>query len=64
MLAYLVTSLNLLWTYLVPEDHEQEGQGLVEYAMILVFVAVMLIVLVAVLGPGLANIYSNIIRRL
>jgi pilus assembly protein Flp/PilA len=40
------------------------GQGLVEYALILVFVAVVLIAILTVLGPGLTEIYANIIDHL
>jgi pilus assembly protein Flp/PilA len=39
---------------------QEEGQGLVEYALILVLVAVVVIVILAVLGPTIGNIFSNI----
>jgi len=39
----------------------EEGQGLVEYALILVLVAVVVIVILALLGPSIGNIFSNII---
>ncbi|MBN1564252.1 MAG: pilus assembly protein [Anaerolineae bacterium] len=42
----------------------EHGQGLVEYALILVFVAVVLIAILVVLSPGLGNIYSDIINEL
>jgi len=42
----------------------QEGQGLVEYALILVLVAVVVIVILALLGPAIGNIFSNIINSL
>lgn len=42
----------------------EEGQGLVEYALILVLVAVVVIVILALLGPAIGNIFSNIIRAL
>ncbi|MEM7334053.1 MAG: hypothetical protein AAF490_18350 [Chloroflexota bacterium] len=38
----------------------EDGQGLVEYAMILVFVAVVVIGALTLLGPQLGNIYSTI----
>ncbi len=38
-----------------------EGQGLVEYALILVLVAVVVIAILAVLGPTLGNTFSNIV---
>lgn len=41
-----------------------EGQGLVEYALILIFVAVVVVFLIAILGPGVGNMYSNIVAAL
>ena len=38
----------------------EEGQGLVEYALILVLVAVMVIVVLALIGPTIGNIFSNL----
>jgi pilus assembly protein Flp/PilA len=40
----------------------EEGQGLVEYALILVLVAVVVIVILALLGPAVGNVFSNIIN--
>jgi pilus assembly protein Flp/PilA len=42
----------------------EEGQGLVEYALILVLVAVVVIVILALLGPAIAGIFSNLIKSL
>jgi pilus assembly protein Flp/PilA len=39
----------------------ERGQGLVEYALILVFVAIVVIVVLAILGPSVGNMYSNIV---
>jgi len=39
----------------------EEGQGLVEYAMILVLVAVVVVVILAVTGPAIGNIFSNVV---
>ncbi len=38
----------------------EEGQGLVEYALILVFVAIVVIAILTILGPQIANIFSRI----
>ncbi len=38
----------------------EEGQGLVEYALILVLVAIVVIAILALLGPQIANIFSRI----
>jgi pilus assembly protein Flp/PilA len=42
----------------------EEGQGLVEYALILVLVAVVVIVVLSLLGPAIGNVFSNIIRAI
>ena len=39
----------------------EKGQGLVEYALILVLVAVVVIVILALLGPAIGNVFSNIL---
>ena len=38
----------------------EKGQGLVEYALILVLVAIVVIVILALLGPAIGNVFSNI----
>jgi pilus assembly protein Flp/PilA len=43
---------------------KEKGQGLVEYALILVLVAVVVIVILALLGPAVGNIFSNIMSAL
>jgi pilus assembly protein Flp/PilA len=43
---------------------DNKGQGLVEYALILVLVAVVVIVVLAILGPTIGNVFSNIIRSI
>lgn len=40
------------------------GQGLVEYALILTFVAIVVIVILAIFGDELGNTYSLIVRCL
>jgi pilus assembly protein Flp/PilA len=42
----------------------EEGQGLVEYGLILMLVAVVVIAILAILGPTVGNIYSNIVDKL
>jgi len=42
----------------------ENGQGLVEYALILVLVAVVVIVILSFLGPTISNIFSKINRSL
>lgn len=37
-----------------------EGQGLVEYALVLALVAVVIVAILSVLGPQIGNMYSRI----
>ena len=39
---------------------KEKGQGLVEYALILVLVAIVVIVILALLGPAIGNVFSTI----
>ena len=42
-------------------SHPQErGQGLVEYAIILVFVAIVVIAIMRLVGPKVGNIFSTV----
>ena len=43
---------------------KEKGQGLVEYALILVLVAILVIVVLALLGPAIGNIFSTIMESL
>lgn len=43
---------------------KEKGQGLVEYALILVLVAIVVIVVLALLGPAIGNVFSNIINAI
>jgi pilus assembly protein Flp/PilA len=42
----------------------EEGQGLVEYALILVLVAVVVIVILSQMGPAVGNIFSTVVGAL
>ena len=42
----------------------EEGQGLVEYALILVLVAIVVIAVLMLLGPIIGNVFSNIVTQL
>ncbi len=39
---------------------KERGQGLVEYGLILVFVAVVVFAALALLGPTVGNLYSRV----
>lgn len=42
----------------------ERGQGLVEYAFIMLLVAIVVIVILALLGPTVGNLYSSIVLGL
>jgi pilus assembly protein Flp/PilA len=43
-----------------PKEQEK-GQGLVEYALILVLVAIIVLMVLILLGPAIGNVFSNVI---
>ncbi len=42
----------------------EEGQGLVEYALILVLIAVVVIAVMLLLGPIIGDVFSNILSSM
>jgi pilus assembly protein Flp/PilA len=42
----------------------EKGQGLVEYALILVLVAIVVIAILIILGPVIGNVFSNFINAI
>ena len=42
------------------EQHEEEGQGLVEYGLILVLVAVTVVVALSILGGQMEGVFQDI----
>ncbi|MDX1990831.1 MAG: hypothetical protein SF029_00480 [bacterium] len=54
----------IAWNAATPEREprqQETGQGLVEYALIIVFIGVVVMALLLVLGPSISNMYSNIL---
>ena len=43
---------------------KERGQGLLEYALILVLVALIVIVILALLGPAIGQMFSNLIPQI
>ena len=39
----------------------EKGQGLVEYALILILVAMVVMVMLLMFGPAIGNMFSNIV---
>lgn len=46
------------------KTHQEGGQGLVEYALILVLVAVVVIAVLTLLGPQIGNVFSRVVNGL
>lgn len=51
-------------TTVVPRRAAQRGQGLVEYALILVIVSIVAIFLIVSMGGQLTNMLSNVVAAL
>jgi pilus assembly protein Flp/PilA len=49
---------------MLPASQRTQGQGLIEYALILTLVAVVVIVILAILGPAIGETFSNIIQSI
>ena len=43
---------------------KQSGQGMVEYALILVLVSIVVIVILLTMGQQIANVFSNVVAAL
>jgi pilus assembly protein Flp/PilA len=43
--------------------HREEGQGLVEYALILVLIALVVIAVLTLLGPTVGNVFTQIVNE-
>jgi len=42
----------------------EEGQGLVEYALIILFIAIVVVAILLIFGPALRDLYNYIITEL
>ena len=43
---------------------KEQGQSLLEYALILILVAIIVIIVIYLFGPAIGNLYSNIIQNI
>ena len=41
-----------------------QGQGLLEYAMLIALIAIIVLVVVFLLGPAVGNMYSNVVHKI
>jgi len=42
----------------------EQGQGLLEYALIIILVAVIVLVVLALLGPAVGQMFSNVVQKI
>lgn len=40
---------------------EEEGQGLVEYGLVIILVAIAIVAILTLLGPQIGNVYSRVV---
>jgi pilus assembly protein Flp/PilA len=52
------------WSVLTSLADRDEGQGLVEYGLIIFFVAIVVIAILMLLGPQVGSIFSSIVNAL
>jgi pilus assembly protein Flp/PilA len=48
----------------MPIIRREHGQGLVEYALILVLVAIVVVVILALVGPAVGNVFSSVVNMI
>lgn len=60
----LEARLHWLYAFLAARGSPRQGQGLVEYALLLVLVVLIVVVVISLLGPWVGNIYSNLVNTL
>jgi pilus assembly protein Flp/PilA len=41
----------------------EEGQGLVEYALIILFVAIVVVAVLLIFGPAIGDLYSRVVTE-
>ncbi len=41
-----------------------KGQGMVEYGLIMMLVAIIVLIILALLGPAIGNMFSNVVRNI
>ena len=60
-LAWLVTeTVSGVWAQRVIRRDRERGQGMVEYALILILIAVVVVLIVGVVGKQIHNVFSNV----
>lgn len=66
--AFLIRLSQYTGTYIVPKLERRAsmevGQGLVEYAMLMILVGLAVMALLVLLGPAIGNMFENIINNI
>ena len=60
MIQALIARTTALVARLRAHEDDQDGQGMVEYALILVLIAVVVIVILGIVGAQVNNVFSNV----
>lgn len=60
----MMTMVKMMGTYTKAFFRKEEGQGMVEYALIIALIAIVVIAALILLGPQIAEIFENITDRL
>ena len=55
-----LTTIERRYSAMLYHPPPEKGQGLMEYALILVFIAIAVLVILIVFGPVLGNMYSRV----
>lgn len=53
-----------MYNFLMTFRKEEEGQGMVEYALLIGLIAIVVIAVLVLLGPAIANQFQEIINNL
>lgn len=56
--------LNIIYAYLLGLVKDEEGQGMVEYALLVGLIAIAVITVLVVLGPAIAAKFQAIVNAL
>ena len=62
--SWYVRLRNRFAEVMAPRESEEEGQGMVEYALLLVLIAIVVIVVLAVVGHKVSDVFSNVNKGL
>ncbi len=60
----MMNMMKMMGTYTKAFFRKEEGQGMVEYALIIALIAIVVIAALILLGPQIATIFENITNRL